>query len=107
MSEAGNGGLQIDMTESFYCGDAAGRTAAWNLNPKTKKDFSCSDRLFALNIGIKFFTPEEFFMSKTATKKFELPAFDPRQSGSDNGLQLLEPSGEPFASKQQVNLLHL
>lgn len=45
---------KIDMKESFYCGDAAGR-------PKTasrSKDFSDSDIKFAHNIGLKFYTPE-------------------------------------------------
>ena len=36
---------------SFYVGDAAGR----------ETDFSNSDKEFALNIGIDFYTPEDFF----------------------------------------------
>ena len=48
----------LDNTRSFYVGDAAGR----NINPLTKKkDFACSDRMFALNVGCKFYTPEKFF----------------------------------------------
>ena len=36
---------------AFYCGDAAGR----------KSDFSDSDKLFAENNKIQFYTPEEIF----------------------------------------------
>ena len=41
----------VDYEESFYIGDAAGR----------KNDFSDSDLKFAENIGIDFFTPEQYF----------------------------------------------
>lgn len=58
-----NGGKEIDLADSFYCGDAAGRPLGWA--PKKKKDFSSSDRLFAMNIGIKFVTPEEHFQVNT------------------------------------------
>ena len=50
--------LEIDIKNSFFVGDAGGR----NINPQTrKKDFSCSDRMFASNVGIKFYTPEKYF----------------------------------------------
>ncbi|CAH0481362.1 unnamed protein product [Peronospora belbahrii] len=48
----------IDKEASFYCGDAAGR-------PKIagrSKDFAATDYKFALNAGIRFFTPESFFL---------------------------------------------
>ena len=48
--------------KSLFVGDAAGRPANWK--PKTKKDFSCSDRKFAYNAGIDFKTPEEFFFNE-------------------------------------------
>lgn len=41
----------IRMNESFYVGDAAGRPT----------DFSDSDKVFAENLGIKFYIPEDFF----------------------------------------------
>lgn len=49
--------FKIDKKNSFFVGDAAGRIKY----EKLKKDFSCSDRMFASNIGISFFTPELYF----------------------------------------------
>lgn len=43
--------MMIDKNHSFYVGDAAGR----------EHDFSDSDKVFAENVGIRFFTPEEYF----------------------------------------------
>jgi bifunctional polynucleotide phosphatase/kinase len=43
----------IDMTHSFYCGDAAGRN----------NDFSNSDRLFAHNCNLTFILPENCFLN--------------------------------------------
>ena len=43
--------VPADKGKSFYCGDAAGRVEGWK--PKAKKDFSDSDRKFAMNVGIK------------------------------------------------------
>ncbi|SZF03234.1 unnamed protein product [Blumeria hordei] len=51
---------ELNLEESFFVGDAAGRAAS----PGKPKDFSCSDRNFAENVGIKFFTPEEFFLGE-------------------------------------------
>tara|TARA_B110000285_G_C15115179_1_gene613624 strand:+ start:1347 stop:2264 length:918 start_codon:yes stop_codon:yes gene_type:complete len=42
----------IDLKESYYVGDALGRRA----------DFSDSDKLFAENIGIQYYSPEEMFL---------------------------------------------
>ncbi|XP_018486495.2 polynucleotide 3'-phosphatase ZDP isoform X2 [Raphanus sativus] len=48
-----NSGIEIDMDESFYVGDAAGR----------KGDHSDADIKFAQASGLKFYTPEEYFLS--------------------------------------------
>lgn len=49
----------IDLKESFFVGDAAGRLKGWKRG-KTA-DHSNADKVFACNIGITFHTPEEFF----------------------------------------------
>lgn len=53
--------------KSFYCGDAAGRSKASEVKKSiygksTKGDFSDSDYRFALNIGLKFITPDTFYI---------------------------------------------
>jgi len=54
-------GEEINKEESFFVGDALGR----------KSDFSDSDKGFAENIGVKWYSPEDIFKSKTDI--FELP----------------------------------
>jgi bifunctional polynucleotide phosphatase/kinase len=58
-----NEGVQVDKEASFYVGDAAGRQDGWKVK-STKKDHSCGDRKFAQNIGIGFYTPEEYFLQE-------------------------------------------
>lgn len=47
-------GLEIDMEKSIYVGDAAGRMSVGT----RKKDHGDTDYKLALNVGLKFVTPE-------------------------------------------------
>ena len=52
MVRSHNGGVTPDLTKCFFVGDAAGRP----------DDHSDVDLQFARGVGIKFYTPEEFFV---------------------------------------------
>lgn len=49
----------IDMDQSFFVGDAAGRPHSWKTG--YAKDHSIADYGFAHNTGLCFYTPEEYF----------------------------------------------
>ncbi|XP_076931810.1 polynucleotide 3'-phosphatase ZDP-like [Bidens hawaiensis] len=51
MEQQFNSGIPIDLDQSFYVGDAAGR----------KDDHSDADKKFAEKIGLRFYLPEEYF----------------------------------------------
>uniref|UniRef100_A0A671PQJ8 Bifunctional polynucleotide phosphatase/kinase-like n=1 Tax=Sinocyclocheilus anshuiensis TaxID=1608454 RepID=A0A671PQJ8_9TELE len=85
------------LSQGFLlCTDAAGRPANWAPGKK-KKDFSCSDRLFALNIGLQFHTPEEYFLGWKPAQ-FNLPELDP----VNNGHLYDPPDASLTATKQEV-----
>ena len=83
--------MEIEKDNSFFCGDAAGRIKT----STRKKDFSSSDRLFALNIKLNFYTPEEHFFHGQS-EPYELPLFRPHLL--KDTIPLLDPSSEPIKS---------
>ncbi|GAA5969913.1 hypothetical protein JCM11641_008083 [Rhodosporidiobolus odoratus] len=62
-----NGGVKVDCEKSFYVGDAAGRPI----------DHADTDRKFALNTGLPFYTPEEFFLSQPRDDNWTLWGWNP------------------------------
>lgn len=48
----------VEEQASFFVGDAAGRVG----------DHSDTDRKWAINVGIPFFTPEEYFLNEKVQK---------------------------------------
>ncbi len=55
-----NGGIEVDSGESFFVGDAAGR--------KKYRDHQDTDLKWALNAGLGFYTPEEYFLAKQGVR---------------------------------------
>lgn len=101
LSVKANGSVSVELESSFYCGDAAGREAKWA--PGKKKDHSSVDRLFAINVGLKFYTPEEFFLGQRSVP-YKKPDFEPRNVDASG--PLMQPPDAPlFQKKQEVILL--
>ena len=92
---------EVDLENSVFVGDAGGRTAAAKGEGETggkragakkagvPKDFSCSDRNFAHNVGIPYFTPEEFFLDEAPrefVRDFDLAAYPFSEKGAESQL---------------------
>lgn len=97
LEERFNDGMKIDKSTSFYCGDAAGRPE--NKILKKKKDHSSADRLFAMNLNLNFFTPEEHFQRAKANTLWLRPEFNP--TALSDSTPLLEPQGAQLKLSEQ------
>ncbi|KAK4058322.1 Golgi transport complex subunit 4 [Microbotryomycetes sp. JL221] len=83
----------LDLAQSKFVGDAAGRL---HRGLPRKRDHSDSDRKFAMNIGLTFMTPEEFFLDGKADPEFDLLGWDPRTYDHTRPLYL--PTHVPLAT---------
>ncbi|KAK3949580.1 PNK3P-domain-containing protein [Pseudoneurospora amorphoporcata] len=116
----------IDLENSIFVGDAGGRqselaTATATVKggkggaTATPKDFSCSDRNLAHNVGIKYQTPEEFFLGeepRNFTRDFDLVKYpypdEDKLLFTKNSLQeLVLFVGPPGAGKSTFFWRHL
>lgn len=84
--EALVGSTTIDKATSFFVGDALGR----------KGDFADSDKVFAENINIKCYSPEEFFAVKQ-NQDYDIPALNLSDSK-----QIVIMVGYPGSGKSSV-----
>lgn len=97
---------EVDLEHSFFVGDAGGRTArsarADEGIAAVSKDFSCSDRNFAENVGIAYKTPEEFFLGQDTrqfSRDFDVADYPFEESSSES------PSGVLFERKNVKDLV--
>lgn len=86
-----NEGIEIDLSKSYYIGDAAGRDG----------DHNITDRLYAQNIGIPFHTPEEFFLNRPP-KTFKSRGFHPSSLPLDPEAPLFTPTSTPLIPPNPV-----
>ncbi len=91
--------INIDKTKSFYVGDMAGRS-----NDKFDTDIK-----FALNLKIKFMTPEQYFLDVTKKESFNLTGYQLDNNSSNTKLNIKsEPnkmviiSGYPGSGKSHL-----
>lgn len=99
LSDAKNDGIAIDLEQSVYVGDAAGRPE--NKSLKKKKDHSHADRFFAANVGLAFETPEQHFL-KHAAQKWTPASFDAVSALRDTATQ---PSKFAISTEPEVILM--
>jgi bifunctional polynucleotide phosphatase/kinase len=88
----------VNKAESLYVGDAAGREKNWAKGKP--KDFSCGDRMFAANVAVKFYTPEEFFLDEPPAP-YQWRSLDTKEFLKKNPQVSKEADKSVYASKTQ------
>lgn len=86
-----NTDTSIAMKESFYVGHGE------NEAMKKEIDHSCVDRLFTMNLNLKFFTPEENFC-EASPAPWDGPDFQPCEAVNNEPASFLQPASSQLAS---------
>ncbi|RKP28137.1 polynucleotide kinase 3 phosphatase-domain-containing protein, partial [Syncephalis pseudoplumigaleata] len=101
----GQGDTGVDLAKCFYVGDAAGRPAGWSAG--RRKDHSDCDRKFADNVGLSFYTPEEYFLAEKPVH-FRMDGINPKDdailpppssSSTERRLEMIVFTGMPASGK--------
>lgn len=66
-----------------------------------ERDFSCSDRKFAANLGLSFSLPEEYFLGEPPPSEFSWYGFNPHAYANSDEGPVLEPAGSLLTSEKQ------
>ncbi|KAF2256368.1 PNK3P-domain-containing protein [Trematosphaeria pertusa] len=88
----------VDLQNSFFVGDAGGREA---VPGGAVKDHSCVDRDFAANVGIRFHTPEEYFLQEQS-RPF-VRGFDPTVFLEEGAVK--STSAGPFSKANPIDIV--
>lgn len=113
IDEFGNDPKVQISKRSFFVGDAAGRTQASQLlklsHPNAKADHSDTDRKFALNLKINFYTPDEFYTKNAVKIPYKLTGFNPKKFIEESKLKLKSKSAYKFSprSKELIMMIGL
>jgi len=91
----------VDLEQSFFVGDAGGR--AEDKIAGNKKDHACSDRDLAANIGIKYYSPEEYFLQQE--RKPFTRAFDPTSYIDSSLTSTTDASPIAFTKKNKLDIV--
>ncbi|KAG8787954.1 hypothetical protein FRC15_007015 [Serendipita sp. 397] len=97
--------IEVDLKNSFFVGDSAGREKGEFKNGETRdRDDLDTDAKFGQNIGLRFHTPEEFFLGESVAAR-NLNGFHPSQLRQDGTLFL--PSSSPLVPPSRGKRLYM
>ncbi|CEF69104.1 Bifunctional polynucleotide phosphatase/kinase [Strongyloides ratti] len=97
-----NDDICVDLSDSFYVGDGAGRLDGPS---PLRKDFTDSDKLFSLNIGIDFKTPEEFFKKMKYKGAYYDVLFNPKNLFNISSPLLIPENSKITSDEKEILVL--